>query len=360
MNHVVFEQAEILTPLGNCSETIDNLFHGTGAITEGPCFGVPVAYASFGDTSFRALDLCAEKFKHEIISSAFVPEKTVFIYCAAKGDIRALEQKECTQSPLLDEQARLVCDVLAIEPKRIMVVSNACASGNVGIELASDLLQSGAFSQAILFSFDTLSRFVVSGFHALSALSEAGARPFDAERDGLTLGDGAAISLLSYRKAAPGDIIVAGCGSSNDANHRTGPSPTGEGLYRAAQAALENANMLSEEVGAIKCHGTATEFNDAMEAKMLDRLFKEGCPPAVSLKGAIGHLSGSSSLVEAALSCAFIKKRTLPKTFGFEKSGVEESIGISAQPQQFSRPSVLSLSAGFGGLNSAILLKENA
>lgn len=364
MKTVVIEQSQIISPFGKLSETVDNLMHGAGAIVPGPCFDVPVAYAPFADTKLRDLRYCVSQLKSDIIFSRIDPTKTVFIFTAAKGDIRALEEQVFSEeihtdiSPMLDDQAQLICELLEFMPARRIVVSNACASGSNGIEVAIDLLRTEKYTHAMIFGFDCISRFTTTGFHSLSALSETGARPFDAARDGLSLGDGVAVAVLSFRKPDKGDICIIGGGSSNDANHRTGPSRTGEGLYRAAKEAIADAGISPEQVGAVKCHGTATSFNDAMEAKALHLLFGEEYPPCVSFKGAIGHLSGVSSLVELIITAECLKTITLPPTRGFEKLGVDEPVKISANTQEIKKPTALCLSAGFGGLNSAIVIRE--
>jgi 3-oxoacyl-[acyl-carrier-protein] synthase-1 len=211
----------------------------------------------------------------------------------------------------------------------------------------------------LVFGFDCISRFTTTGFHSLSALSETGARPFDAERDGLTLGEGAAFAVLSFKEPKKGDITVIGGGSSNDANHRTGPSRSGEGLYRAAKEAVSDADIKPDQIGVVKCHGTATDFNDAMEAKALHLLFGEKYPPSICFKGAIGHLSGVSSLVEIIITGECLKKGVLPPTVGYKKHGVDEPVKISSKSQPVKKPTALCLSAGFGGLNSAVVIREH-
>jgi 3-oxoacyl-[acyl-carrier-protein] synthase I len=210
----------------------------------------------------------------------------------------------------------------------------------------------------VVVGFDPLSRFVSTGFHALGALSSSVARPFDRTRDGLSLGEGAAVAVLVRRTPEKGDICLDGAGSSNDANHRTGPSRTGEGLLRAARMALETADLAPENVGAVKCHGTATLYNDAMEAKALQALFGNTIPPCASFKGALGHTSGGGALLEVLIASHLLRARTLAPTVGFAELGVEEPIPISATKQAFSTPSLLCLSAGFGGVNAAIALSE--
>ena len=366
MKAVVIEQSEIISPLGNLIETVTDLIDGAKAIIPGPCFDVPVAYAPFLDTQFRDLAFCTSWLGSHINLTEIDPSSTIFIYSAAKGDIRAIEEKNFSGtistniSPLLDLQTPVICELLKFTPARKIVVSNACASGAVGIETALELLRMERYSHAVIFGFDCLSRFTTTGFYSLGALSDTGARPFDAQRNGLTMGEGAAITVISYREAYKGDIIVIGAGSSNDANHRTGPSRTGEGLFRSAQAAIKDASITHESIGAVKCHGTATIFNDAMEAKALYSLFDDNCPPCSSFKGAIGHLSGASSLVEILITAECIKRRILPPTIGYENHGVDEQITLSSKTQSIENPTVLCLAAGFSGLNTSVIIKECA
>jgi 3-oxoacyl-(acyl-carrier-protein) synthase len=227
------------------------------------------------------------------------------------------------------------------------------------METVAEFLIDRQFDTAVLFGYDSLSHFVVSGFNSLAALSPTGAKPFDAGRNGLTLGEGAAMAVVSYRAIKTGDLFVAGAGSSNDANHRTGPSRDGSGLHRAAAAALDNAKLVPRQIGAVKCHGTATSYNDAMEAKALVRTFGGAIPPCVSFKGAIGHTSGASSLVELGMALACLKKKTVPPTAGFSARGVDEPIPVSRAVQQYDAPYLLCLCAGFGGVNAAIVVGES-
>ena len=366
MKAVIIEQSEIISPLGNLTETVTDLIDGAKAIIPGPCFDVPAAYAPYANTKFRELAFCTSWLGSHINLAEIDPSSTIFIYSTAKGDIRAIEEEKFNKtistniSPLLDLQTHVIAEQLKFSPAGKIVVSNACASGAVGIETALELLRMEKYSHAVLFGFDCLSRFTTTGFHSLGALSDTGARPFDARRNGLTMGEGAGISVLSYRDAYKGDIIVLGAGSSNDANHRTGPSRTGDGLFRSALAAITDASITRESIGAVKCHGTGTIFNDAMEAKAIYSLFDNNCPPCSSFKGAIGHLSGASSLIEILITAECIRRRVLPPTIGYENHGVDEPVTISSRAQPVNSPTVLCLAAGFSGLNTCVIIKECA
>jgi 3-oxoacyl-[acyl-carrier-protein] synthase I len=361
---VVIEECGILCGLGTLEETATDLFDGARAIVPGPCFGVPVAYAPFRNASWRGLGAAAEVLARCQNVSELDANATAFIFCAAKGDLSPLEAW-CESktpprdfSPLLSSQAEFAKKLLNIRAGRTIVISDACASGATGVEIGRELLVSGRARDVVLFGFDGISRFVATGFNALSAISAAGARPFDASRDGLTLGDGAAVAHLSFREPFSGDTIIAGAGSSNDANHRTGPSRTGEGLLRAARAALDDAGMRPSRVGGVKCHGTATRYNDAMEAKAIAALFGESIPPCFSIKGAIGHTSGAGSLLEICVAAECLRRGLAPPTAGFSEPGVDEPVPVSPSPQKLLSQTMLCLSAGFGGINAAVVLSE--
>ena len=121
---------------------------------------------------------------------------------------------------------------------------------------------------------------------------------------------------------------------------------------------MNDAGRLPDDIGTIKCHGTATPYNDAMEAKAINRLCSDHPPPCFSVKGAIGHTSGAGSLIEILLAEEFLRSKTIPPTANFTIPDADASIPVSGKTTTFSIPSILCLSAGFGGLNAALLLEE--
>ncbi|MBD3421906.1 MAG: beta-ketoacyl synthase [Chitinivibrionales bacterium] len=360
--------ADIITPFGFLDETVDALLDGKSAVRTGPCFDHPVAFAPFEDDSLRSLKTSCRTLAFRARKGLFDldPAKTVFVYACAKGDISPLEEvilndvEQVAFSPCLQSQAAVAEIMLGGPFADTLVISNACASGTIGVEVAHELLGAGYYDHAVCFGCDFLYRFVVSGFYALGALSASGARPFDAHRDGLTPGESAALAILDRTAEGTNGIEILAAASTNDANHRTGPSRTGEGLYRAARQAVELAGIAPGDIGGVKCHGTATPYNDAMEAKALLSLFEDAMPPVVSVKGALGHSSGAGSLCEMIMTAEFCKKRCLPPTINFQKKGVEEPLRVAAHKQALATGTVLCLAAGFGGVNSAVILKDRS
>lgn len=363
---IIIETGEILTSLGGLQETFARILAGKTAYHAGPFFDLPINAMPFENHNNRDIITACRTVWERIDPDMREPytSGTLVVLGSAKGDIRAYEdilarnRPDYTIPPFLDRQVESVCESLGIFPAKTVVVSNACASGGIALETAKEYLDAGIFKRAVVIGFDCMSRFVASGFSALGALSDGQSRPFDPERDGLNLGEGAGIALLHARKENPQEIVVGGAGSSNDANHRTGPSRTGDGLFFAAKRACSNAGISPADIGAVKCHGTATPYNDAMESKALFSFFQQTCPPCVSIKGAIGHCSGGGSLIEVLIAAKALSNRIIPPTAGFRTLGVDEPIAISTEAQMFSLPSILCLSAGFGGVNSAIILRE--
>lgn len=366
---IIIRAAAVRTGLGSLDATAERLVSAHSAIREPRCFGVAAPWAPFADPRCSTFEHClGELARESSLHTVITTGRVGFLYAAAKGCSNGLDQLidnpdipfEKLDAPvLLHEQATRAAQVLGLTPSLSLVVSNACASGAIALETACDLLAGGWCDQMVVVGFDTVSRFVASGFAALGALSPEPARPFDRDRQGLSLGDGAALAIIERRGPRTCTAVsVASVQSTNDANHRTGPSRTGEGLYRAAAQALARANLCPGNVGAVKCHGTATSYNDAMEAKALFSLFGADCPPCVSLKGSLGHTSGGGSLVECLIAARWLDTLQIPPTVGFRMSGVEEPIGVRPHPQTFTRPVLLCLSAGFGGVNAAVILEK--
>ena len=210
---------------------------------------------------------------------------------------------------------------------------------------------------------DLVSEFVFSGFSALQALSPSVCRPFDRNRDGLTLGEGgAALLLMSRERAAregrPELGIVAGWGAANDATHITAPARDGCGLIQSVRQALGRAGIEPEQIAAISAHGTATPYNDQMELTAFRALFGERSLPVHSVKGSIGHTLGAAGGIEVALGLRCLEAGTMPPTVGLLE--VEEAGAglVSNRQQPILGNYLLSTNSGFGGVNAALILRR--
>ncbi|MGL4726808.1 MAG: beta-ketoacyl-[acyl-carrier-protein] synthase family protein [Scandinavium sp.] len=234
-------------------------------------------------------------------------------------------------------------------------LSTACSSSARAIISGRRLIEADLVDVAIVGGADTLSRMPVNGFNSLESLSTTLCQPFGRDRCGITIGEGAALMLLTRE---PQPVALLGVGESSDAHHISAPHPEGEGAIRAIQQALNDAGLQPQEIGYINLHGTATPLNDQVESKVVHALFGESVPCS-STKHLTGHTLGAAGITEAAL-CMLILERDLPlPAQDFSASPADLSLpacGIITSPQPLTRPTILSNSFAFGGNNASILL----
>jgi 3-oxoacyl-[acyl-carrier-protein] synthase II len=259
------------------------------------------------------------------------------------------------QKPVMDAQEafglRAPCQVIA----------NACASGTNAIGHAFDCLRSGRYERVLAGGYDALSELVFVGFDSLQASTPDLCRPFDRDRTGLVLGEGAAILLLENFEAAQarGAKIVAeiiGYGISTDNHHLTQPNPSGSGPRQAMEGALQSAGINAAEIDYINAHGTATPFNDAAEGKAIAELFNG--VPVSSTKGMMGHSLGAAGAIEAIISILALQNQFLPPNINFRNGDAELNLNVIANNSQpGSVRTVLSNSFGFGGTNASVIIR---
>ena len=247
----------------------------------------------------------------------------------------------------------------------VTTVSAACASGTAAIAAAAACIRRGESDLMLAGGVDALSRFVVSGFWLLRALSSTQVRPFDRRRDGLALGEGAGLLVLEERdraraRQAPILAEVLGAGTAADAYHMTGPSPRGDGVLRAMSAALADARRTPGDVDFVSAHGTGTPFNDRMETLALKRLLGARAPsvPIDSIKPVIGHTLGAAGALEAILCVRVLQEGTIPPTINYGEPDPECDLDYvpGAARRQLVR-CALSTSSAFAGHNAALLLE---
>jgi 3-oxoacyl-[acyl-carrier-protein] synthase-1 len=219
------------------------------------------------------------------------------------------------------------------------------------------LIQAGQYDNAVVVGGDVITRFVLSGFQSFQAISALPCKPFDLNRDGINLGEGAATVILSSNQQKEENIQLAGGSVSNDANHISGPSKTGEELFDAINAALKNAGVEPEAVDFISAHGTATIYNDEMEAKAINLAGMQHIP-VNSLKGYYGHTLGASGIIETIIAAHSLKQNVIIPTKGFNELGVSQPINVAAGLQYLPLTNCLKTASGFGGCNAAIVLTK--
>jgi 3-oxoacyl-[acyl-carrier-protein] synthase II len=238
----------------------------------------------------------------------------------------------------------------------------ACAAGAQSILDGLRQIQWGYADAAIVGGTEAAARKSASaGFKAARALSTSGiARPFDIDRDGFVMGEGAAILVLEAREAAEarGATILAemlGGASTADAHHITAPHPDGLGAERAIRLALEDSGLEPGDVAYINAHGTGTDLNDRTEGMVIARVFGDRQPAVSSIKGTTGHGLGASGSIEAAVVVEAIRRRELPPNIGLSQQDPEIPLtDIVREPRDWEPGPVLSNSFGFGGHNTVL------
>lgn len=291
-----------------------------------------------------------------LANSTIDPKDTraLLILSTTKGNISLLESAEYNDELKKRISLPASADIVAKHFGFVnlpVIVSNACISGIMAIVAGKRLIQSGQYDHVVVAGADVVTKFVLSGFQAFQAVSSQPCRPFDAARDGITLGEGAATVILSSNPT-PNAVKVSGGAVSNDANHLSAPSRTGEELAQAINAALKEAG--TDLVDFISAHGTATLYNDEMEARAVNLAGMQNVP-LNSLKGQYGHTLGAAGLIESIVSMQSMREGVLIPTLGYNQQGTPEALNIYKENLQGDYKNCLKIASGFGGCNAAVL-----
>lgn len=284
---------------------------------------------------------------------------TLIIVASTKGNIDLLEHPDKASFPLERVQLGVMAEQLQSyfkNPNTPIVICNACISGVLALDVAKRLLQQNQYKNIVVTGGDLVSEFTVSGFQSFKAMSDAPCKPYDKNRVGINLGEGVGTIILSSQQPTLDDafITIDGAASSNDANHISGPSRTGDGLFIAIQKAMNEANCTAAELDYLSMHGTATPYNDEMESKAL-ALANLLDVPMNSYKGYIGHTLGAAGLIESIISIHSLKNNSLYCSLGFEELGVEEPINVITKTTKANLNKCLKTASGFGGCNAAMV-----
>lgn len=288
-------------------------------------------------------------------------KKTILITSSTKGNISLLETE--TYNPALQKRialhtsAKLVAEYFGFV-NQPLVISNACISGLLAILVGMRLIQSGQYENAVIPGADVISKFVLSGFQSFQAISDEPCKPFDQTRSGISLGEAAGTIILSSQKKYAGGIKVMGGSVNNDANHISGPSRTGEELAGVINKSLREANIPASEIDFISAHGTATLYNDEMEAKAITLAGLQSVP-VNSLKGYYGHTLGAAGLIESIISIHSLKENLVLPTMGFKQPGVTNPLNICSSLLYGSLQNCLKTASGFGGCNAAVVFGKS-
>ena len=277
----------------------------------------------------------------------------ILIISTTKADVELLETSSDSSLMSPSDSAQHIAQTLGMTTEPI-VVCNACISGLSALILASRLLEAGQYDYAVVCGADSQSRFIVSGFQSLKALSPDPCRPFDMERMGLNLGEAAATMVLSVNSKPSTENWTIGSGAvRNDAFHISNPVKNGEGSFLALSAVVNDDEKAS--LAFVSAHGTATIFNDQMESVAIERAGLNGVP-VNAYKGYYGHTMGAAGVLETILSMAALDDHTILGTKGYEELGVSGKIHLSADNQSTDKKAFVKMLSGFGGCNAAAFL----
>jgi 3-oxoacyl-[acyl-carrier-protein] synthase II len=261
------------------------------------------------------------------------------------------------QKPVVDAQ-----EALGI-PAACQVIANACASGTNAIGHAFECVRSGKYQRLLAGGYDALSELVFVGFDSLQASTPEKCRPFDRDRTGMVIGEGAAILALENletARARGARIIgeITGYGISTDNHHLTQPNPSGSGPRQAMEQALRSAGVSAGAIDYINAHGTATPFNDAAEGRAIAELFDH--VPISSTKGMMGHALGAAGAIEAVICLLALQDQFLPANINFRTSDEDLDLHIVANESRAAKiERALSNSFGFGGTNATIVMRKS-
>lgn len=309
--------------------------------------------------------------------------RTGIVVATAKGNISALEGR-CGSGPfipsdddevLFPSMVRCISEFSGVREPDIRIISNACISGVSALVAARRMLLVGDYDMVVVVGADTQNRFITSGFASFKSLSPELCRPYDESRCGLNLGEAAgamALTSMPVRWSCgldgeSGYVTIDGGAVSDDANHISGPSRTGDGLFFAMRNAMKEAGVNAAGIDLLQMHGTATAYNDEMESKAACLAGVQDVP-VQSLKPYFGHTMGASGVIETIIAAAEIQEGIIAGTKGYEKSGVRLNVSVSnrliTRNLVMSSPAgkinhCLKTASGFGGTNAAVLLTSS-
>jgi 3-oxoacyl-[acyl-carrier-protein] synthase-1 len=293
-------------------------------------------------------------------SNVELNERVGLIISTTKGNIDALDENNPfpIERAYLSELGKTIKEFFSFKNEAI-VVSNACVSGILAVAIAKRYINQNIYDNVFIVSGDVVTEFILSGFNSFQALSSEACKPYDKNRTGINIGEVAASALVTNKlnNLSKEAVEILGESSCNDANHISGPSRTGEGLYRSIYSALKQADITAEDIDYISAHGTATMFNDEMEAIAINRLDLQDIP-LNSLKGYFGHTLGASGLLETIIGMHSLYNNTLYTSKGFETLGVSKPINVIKKTTAQELKTFLKTASGFGGCNTAIIFKK--
>ncbi|WP_149303891.1 beta-ketoacyl synthase N-terminal-like domain-containing protein [Pareuzebyella sediminis] len=289
-----------------------------------------------------------------------IDDRVGLIVSTTKGNIDVLEKHSVfpEKRAYLAQLGKKIKEFFQFQNDAI-ILSNACVSGVLALAVAKRLISQKTYDHVLVVGGDLVTKFIMSGFNAFQALSPEPCRPYCKTRSGINIGEVGSSVLVTAdtRQMAREAVKIMGEASCNDANHISGPSRTGEGLFRSVQAALEQSGLSIESIDYISAHGTATLFNDEMEAIAFNRANLQKTP-LNSLKGYFGHTLGASGLLETLIGMHSLQKNMLFASKGFQELGVSRPLNIIKDTTSKPLRTFIKTASGFGGCNTAAIFQS--
>jgi 3-oxoacyl-(acyl-carrier-protein) synthase len=281
---------------------------------------------------------------------------TEFMADHPNGDLKNVVNHEC------GAVTEITADHLGIRDF-VTTVSTACSSSANSIFLAARLIRQGFLDVVVAGGTDSLTKFTLNGFNTLMILDSQYCQPFDENRRGLNLGEGAGYLVLVSEKVAEGmnqkpEIALSGWCNANDAHHQTASSPDGTGNFLAMKGALKKAGLKPADIDYINLHGTGTNNNDIAEGTAIKNLFEGNYPPVSSTKSFTGHTLGASGAIEAVYSVLAIREGLIFPNLRFETQMKEIPFAPVTELQHKTLKNVMSNSFGFGGNCSSLIFSK--
>ncbi|SFN31256.1 beta-ketoacyl-[acyl-carrier-protein] synthase family protein [Variovorax sp. OV329] len=290
-------------------------------------------------------------------TSAIGETEEAYTQVDAEGRFQPAQRRPLVHTP--HSLGMFVQDALGLEGP-CETISTACSSSAKAFASAERLIRLGLADAAVVGGVDTLCGSVLFGFNSLELVSSAPCRPFDAQRDGISLGEAAGYALLERADAgAAGAPLLLGYGEASDAHHMSTPHPQGLGAERALDDALARAGLSTDAIDYINLHGTASTKNDEVEAGLVARRFPASTH-ASSTKGFTGHTLGAAGIVEAVISLLALETGWMPGTINSSELDADCGPQVRLQGARGAVRHALSNSFGFGGNNCALIFGQGA
>ncbi|MFK7741033.1 MAG: beta-ketoacyl synthase N-terminal-like domain-containing protein [Planctomycetota bacterium] len=303
-----------------------------------------------------ALRACAEALQEASAGSAGEPDRATMglVFATTKADMSGVCGPGQGLASPMHLAAQLQRDLgLGVTPTAL---SCACASGILGIATAARRIALGELDRVLVVAADVINAFILKGFGGMGALDPQRCRPFDADRRGVSLGDGAGAVLLSCHARESVGVRVAGYAGANDACHVTGPDYEGRGVGLAASRAIAHAGLQPDDIDVLHLHATGTRANDKSEAIGLGNVWRQAgtTPPAFGTKSQTGHTLGAAGVLESLLAIAAIERQSAPKNVGLTQTDCDPRLRLTQNvtPLPGARHA-LKVASGFGGVQGA-------